>query len=101
MKTLKSYEFQESGGGKATYDWDAILSGKIVLLEREKDYTCKDTTMQTLCRSAARRRGMVVKTGKDDAGLVVQAVKATPEQLKAWAEQDAAKESEATEQEAE
>lgn len=92
VKTLKTFEFPENGGGKTQYDWDVILDGKIRELERGKDYTCKETTFATLARKAAKQRGMVVKSAKSDAGIVIQAVKASAEQLKAWEEAEAADE---------
>lgn len=38
MKSLKTFEFPESGGGKAAYDWGKPLDGKIYQLEEGKDY---------------------------------------------------------------
>src|SRR5438132_7728295 len=106
MKTLKSFEFKSLADRK-TYDWDTILSGKIIQLEAGKDFECKPVTMATLCRSAARRRNLIVRTnvlkdGEGDAatvtGLVVQASPASKEQIKAWEEADARKEAEEAEE---
>lgn len=75
MKTLKKFDFPETKGGfKSQYDWDKILSGAIVQLEHGKDYNCKNTTFATLCRNAAKKRGMGVKTASVEGGIVVQAV---------------------------
>jgi hypothetical protein len=94
MKTLKQFEFKTFGSG-ARYDWDKILDGAIHQLEEGKDYQCTTQTIATMCRNQARKRGMTIKSGTVEGGIVVQAVKASPEQLKAWAEADAQKQADA------
>ena len=94
MKTLKKYEFQAFGAGRSDYDWDAILNGSTNQLTQGEDYTCKTVTFATLARSAARKRGMILQTGKpaegEPEGIVVKASPANEEQLAAWAEADEA-----------
>ncbi len=72
-KTLKSFEFKAGVGAKSSYDWDTLLSGRILQLEAGKDYDCKDTTMATLIRNAAKRRGQTVQTNKVEGGMVIKA----------------------------
>lgn len=92
MKKLNKFEF--SGGvGDSTYDWNKLLDGNIYQLEQGegKDYECTTQTFSTLARSAAKKRGKTLKTEKTDDGIVIQAVEATAEQKKEWAEADAAR----------
>jgi hypothetical protein len=88
MKVLKSYEFAEAVG-KAVYDWDTLLDGKIRQLEAGTDYQCKDATFGMMARKQGRKRGKAVRVGKVEGGLVIQAVEASEEQLAKWkAEQE-------------
>jgi len=92
MKKLTKFEF--SGGiGDSTYDWNKLLDGSIYQLEQGdgKDYECTTATFSTLARSAAKKRGKTLKTEKTESGIVIQAVEATAEQKKEWAEADAAR----------
>lgn len=93
MKTLKKFDFQAFGAGRSDYDWDAILSGDVVQLTAGEDYSCKTVTFATLARSAARKRNMVLQTGKPQEegveGIVVKASPASEEQIAAWATADA------------
>lgn len=91
MKTLKAFEFKAFGGAKSSYDWEAILDGKIHQLDAGADFDCKPTTFCTLARSAARKRGLVVQTGMVEGGVVIQSSEASKEQLKKWKEQDEAR----------
>lgn len=72
MRTLKTFDF---GGDrdKGSYEWEKLLDGRIHQLEEGTDYSCKTDTMLSLVRGAARRRGMKVRTGKVEGGLVIQA----------------------------
>jgi len=108
MKTLKTFEFTAAVGTGASYEWDKILSGDIVQLDAGKDFECKPATFCTLARSAAKKRKMIVRTSmlpKDRAkdapvtGVVLQAQKASKEQLAKWAEAEAAAETEETTEE--
>lgn len=77
MKTLKKFEFPETKGGfKSQYDWDKLLSGAIIQLEEGKDYTCKTANFFTMCRNAAKKRGMKVSVARVDGGVVIQATPA-------------------------
>jgi len=101
MKTLNKFEFKAGVGAESTYDWEAILGGKIVQLEEGKDYECKTLTMQTLVRNAARKRGMTVQMNTNEAGIVVQAKKASAEQIETWAAQDVERKEKARQKRAE
>ncbi len=85
---LKKFEFTSSRVGQSTYDWGAWLDGSPWKLTEGDDFNCKVQTLLTLARSQAKRRGMVVKAQPVDEGkaVVIQAVPASPEQLKKWAE---------------
>jgi hypothetical protein len=72
MKTLSSFEFK-SPVGKATHDWDAILSGKIVQLTEGEDYACKTNTIATMARNQAKKKGLAVRMSKVEGGIVIQA----------------------------
>ncbi|MEM2990168.1 MAG: hypothetical protein QXQ02_03185 [Halobacteria archaeon] len=72
MKVLPSYEFRVRTTKR---DFSRMLDGKIYLLERGKDYTCKDVSLAGQVRLAAKRRGLRVKIGRHKDGVVVQAVK--------------------------
>ena len=71
MKTLKAFEFPEDAG-RSSYDWDALLSGKIPQLEEGTDFRCKAATFATLARSQAKKRGMGVRISKVEGGLVIR-----------------------------
>lgn len=77
MKTLKSFEFKSAVGG-SKHDWNKLLDGGIYQLEQGKDFTCKVTTMGMLIRQRAKKRGLLVKVGKVDGGLVLQQVGKDP-----------------------
>jgi hypothetical protein len=89
MKTLKSFEFTESTVGRAIYDWDKILSGKIIQLEEGKDYTVNSDTVRALAYSQAKRRSLKVKVAAVEGGLVIQATPMTEEEKQAAKEADA------------
>lgn len=74
MKTLKRFDFPEAASAiKAIYDWDAILSGKIVQLEEGVDFKCKVQTICMMARNQAKKRGVTVKVAKVEGGVVIQA----------------------------
>lgn len=118
MKTLKKFEFK-SLADRATYDWEKLLDGGIYQMSAgdpdgdgkgDGDYHCKTATFATLCRTAARRRGKVVRTNVAEAdekaglpfgGIVIQANEASEEQKAKWAAADAEKAAENGEAETE
>ena len=73
MKTLNEFEFGTQQIGKSTYDWDTILNGEIHVLEAGKDFTCKPANMKTQARMVAKKRGLRVRTGSTEEGVVIQA----------------------------
>jgi hypothetical protein len=78
MKTLDSYEFPAKGAGKSRYDWNAILSGAIVQLDKVdfgNDGMPKNFGAQ--CRINAAKRGMRVRLSLDH-DKVVAVVQAYP-----------------------
>lgn len=80
MKTLDTFDFGSRGERKSSYDWDTILSGKIVVLVEGEDYICKKSTMTIMARNKAKKLGKKLRTGKDFEGnLIVQAVSAEGE----------------------
>jgi hypothetical protein len=91
MKILKSFEFGESTVGRAIYEWDKILTGKIVQLEEGKDYTVNSDTVRALCYSQARRRGLRVKVAAVENGLVIQSQPMSKDELAERDRQDAKK----------
>lgn len=74
-ETLTEYKFLGAGGHGAVHPWDEWLDGKIRRLRRGQDFTCGTNTMQTHFARAARKRGLLAKTQREDENtIVVQAV---------------------------
>ena len=70
MKTLESFEFTRAAT-KSTYDWAAILDGKVHVMEAGKDFTCKAQTLKMQTRKIAKKMGLAVKTASTKDGDVV------------------------------
>ena len=84
MKTLESFDFgSRSSSRSSSYDWDAMLDGKVHVLEAGKDFTCKPATMKTRLRAVAKKKGLegvrVAWYDKVKGDLVVQALVKAPE----------------------
>jgi len=76
MKKLQSFEFKSFGDrAKSKHDWAALLSGEIIQMEEGTDFTCKTQTLMTLARSAAKKRGLKLRSTKVEGGVVLQAYK--------------------------
>jgi len=76
MKTLKNFDF--GGSNRGSYDWDAILNGKINQMEAGKDFTCKPATLVSRARAVAKKRGLKIKSAMDKktGHVVIQSYKA-------------------------
>ena len=77
-KRLKA-KMEEIGGGATaytTYDWDAILDGKVHKLEQGEDFLGKAVSCLTRARKHASDRGLKVRTKvlEDGKYIVLQAV---------------------------
>jgi len=79
MKTLESFEWTNFGSDRSKHDWDVLLDGQIRQLQAGVDFTSKPATMLTLCRNAAQKRGLRLRTSKVEDGIVIQAIK--PEEV--------------------
>lgn len=80
MKTLDTFDFGSRSERKSSYDWDTILSGKIVVLVEGEDFTCKRSTMVIITRNKAKKLGKKLRTGQDFEGnLIVQVISADGE----------------------
>jgi hypothetical protein len=102
---LTSSGLESSGRSRTgSHQWDVLLDGQIYALDPDVDFgKASLQTMKALLRRKARDRGMKVRTGMTttahvEAGevekeglLVIQAYRATPEEIAEWARQDAEK----------
>lgn len=70
MKTLESFEFTRAVT-KSTYDWSAILDGRVHVMEAGKDFSCKAQTLKMQARKIAKKMGLAVKTASTKDGDVV------------------------------
>lgn len=77
MKKLKTFEFPEFGGGKATYEWPKLLDGTIWELAEGTDYTCKTQTFVALARATCKKLGKTLRAAKTETGVVIQATAKT------------------------
>ncbi len=88
MKVLKKFEFPTKANAGSRYDWAAIFSGQIVLLEHGegKDFEGKPENMATAVRTAAAKRGLPVQVTITEQGVVIHAdpSKADPEAAEAY-----------------
>lgn len=64
-EVMDSYEFRHYGRGRSKYPWDEWLDGRVWKLERGKDYSVSEHSMDSQLRSAARKRvgNMQIKMG--------------------------------------
>src|SRR5437899_1726447 len=94
-KQLKKYEWTNSRVGQSTYNWTEWLNGQIWSLTHGEsgtsDFQSKPDSFIMLARATARKAGKVLRVEKlpEDKGVVLQAMKASEEQLAKWAAADA------------
>lgn len=75
-KKLESFDFGSST--KTAHDWDQYLDGSVWQLVQGSDFTCKLSTIGSLARLNAKKRGVTVRVSidKDNQTVTLQAVKA-------------------------
>lgn len=95
MKVLENHSFTRSAAATSgTYDWDTLLDGQIYQLTKgsgeDADYDCKGSNFRTMAKNACKRRNegkpeaehigvrtQILRTDKEETGLIIQAVPAS------------------------
>ncbi|GIW60099.1 MAG: hypothetical protein KatS3mg087_1165 [Patescibacteria group bacterium] len=74
MKKLEKFEFGRTVE-RSKYDWDKLLSGEVLLLEKGKDFTCTASAFVMRARMVAKKKGLVLRSKRLENGdIVIQAV---------------------------
>jgi hypothetical protein len=61
--------------GRGKYDWNTILSGRIVQLVQGEDYDCKTSAFGVQVRTHAKKLGVGVRISISKSKIVVQAIR--------------------------
>jgi len=78
-EVLESFEFRNFGprGSSEQQDWDTLLDGQIRKLQEGTDFK-KKITFLNAARMNCKKRGLRLRTGATEGGVIIQAVPIPP-----------------------